>query len=187
MPFRRAQTRRRSVGQTSCRSVFGGTHRRDLRRPKGSRSVDEKSLQQFQACMDNVSQPLLAAMQFRRAGGAALATTEQGADPARSLSLRGHSTSSTGEISTPNWRDRMFHRAHRAKAAERPHANSSPPSIAGERPCVICRQSTSSWGQRGRAKLARIYHRRSTATGSSQNYRVMFRSSFHTSTSANPG
>ena len=70
----------------------------------------------------------------------------------RSLS---HATARAGRSLRPTGATEVAPARH-AKAAERPHA-CAPPSIAGQVQRA-CRQSLA-WGKRGRAKLARIYHR----------------------------
>ena len=114
-----AQTRR-AVGQTRA-GRGGGTHRRDLRRPKGPDvSVLASS---SSTCMIN-SPPLHGDVQFRL-HRIALALLERGVDPA---DFSRHCSSR--KISTP-----IVAPARHAKAHERPHG--APPSIAGQVPAGL--------------------------------------------------
>ena len=85
-----------AVGQTRA-GRGGGTHRRDLRRPKGPKVC--LGLQQFHL-HGQLSDPLHGAIQF--ACTIALALLERGVD--RTIAFSRHCSSR--KISTPNWRDR---------------------------------------------------------------------------------
>ena len=131
-----------AVGQTRA----GGTHRRDLRRLKGRRS--RLGLQQFHL-HGQLSDPLHGAIQSA-CTGSPLRLSEASIPP---IAFSRHCSSR--KISTPNWRDRSAPARH-AKAANDLTLARHRPSLAKSQ--RACRQSLA-WGKRGRAKLARIYHR----------------------------
>ena len=153
-----------AVGQTAGRG--GGTHRRDLRRPKGPRSPSWPPAFHLHG---QLSDPLHGAIQFRL-HRIALALLERGVDPAG----RFLATARAGRSLRPTGATEVAPARH-AKAAERPHA-CAPPSIAGQVPAGLpakpgCVDEPSS----------RICHRPINSNFFSK-LSVMFRSSF---TSAN--
>ena len=124
-----------AVGQTRA-GRGGGTHRRDLRRPKGPK-VSVKLHGQLSDPLHGLS---------FRLHRIALALLERGVDPAdRFLTplLR------AGNL-TPNWRVRSCTGRH-AKAAD--DLTCAPPSIAGQVPAGL------PWPGENVRTLARIYHR----------------------------
>ena len=136
-----------AVGQTRA-GRGGGTHRRDLRRPKGPQvSVLASS---SSTCMVNSPIRFMALSSSACTGSPLRCLSEAPIPP---IAFSRHCSSR--KISTPNWRDRSCTARH-AKAAERPHA-CAPPSIAGQVPAGL--PAKPGLGKRGRAKLARIYHR----------------------------
>ena len=94
-----------------------------------------------------LSDPLHGAIQFRL-HRIALALLERGPIPPIAFSRH----CSSRKISTPNWRDRSCTGSSRKRQNVTLARHRSPKSQRA------CRQSLA-WGKRGRAKLARIYHR----------------------------
>ena len=136
-----------AVGQTRA-GRGGGTHRRDLRRPKGPKvSVLASS---SSTCM--VNSPIRFMALSSRLHRIALALLERGVDPPVAFSRHCSSRSSTRRPGSSR------------KSAERPHA-CAPPSIAGQ--VRACRQSLA-WGKRGRTRPHLPPHQQQL---SSQNYR----------------
>ena len=143
-----AQTRRQAVGQTRA-GRGGGTHRRDLRRPKGPKvSVLASS---SSTCMVNSPIPLHGAIQFRL-HRIALALLERGVDPAdRFLTPLLEPEDLYAQLAR-----QKLHRLVTQKPQNDLTLARHRPSLAKSQ--RACRQSLA-WGKRGRAKLARIYHR----------------------------
>ena len=113
-----------AVGQTRA-GRGGGTHRRDLRRPKGPKvSVLASS---SSTCMVNSPIRFMALSSSACTGSPLRCLSEASIPP---IAFSRHCSSR--KISTPNWRDRSC-TGSSAKAAERPHA-CAPPSIAGQVP-----------------------------------------------------
>ena len=144
-----------AVGQTRA-GRGGGTHRRDLRRPKGP-DVIRLGLQQFHL-HDQLPDPLHGDVQFRHSTEIALAFLERGIDPGESCLHRRHCSSR--KISTPNCRDTQFHR-HRHR--NKPQGNltlGASPSTAGQVPAMACSAKPMARGKRGRARSSpSVYHR----------------------------
>ena len=149
-----------AVGQARA-GRGGGTHRRDLRRPKGPKvSVLASS---SSTCM--VNSPIrFMALSSSACTGIALALLERGVDPADRFL---HAHCSSRKISTPNWRDRSCTGSSR-KAAERPHA-CAPPSIAGQVPAGLPAKPGlgKTWTSQARPHLPQAHQQQL----SSQNYR----------------
>ena len=134
-----------AVGQTRA-GRGGGTHRRDLRRPKGPKvSVLASS---SSTCMVNSPIRFMALSSSACTGSPLRCLSEASIPP---IAFSRHCSSR----STPNGATEVAPARH-AKAAERPHA-CAPPSIAGQVPAGL--PAKPARGKRGRAKLARIYHR----------------------------
>ena len=159
-----------AVGQTRA-GRGGGTHRRDLRRPKGPKvSVLASS---SSTCMVNSPDPLHGAIQFRL-HRIALALLERGVDPAGRFS---HATARAGRSLRPTGATEVAPARH-AKAAERPHA-CAPPSIAGQVPAGLPAKPGlgKTWTSQARPHLPQAHQQQL----SSQKLSVMFRSSLDTS------
>ena len=133
----------------------GGTHRRDLRRPKGP-DVSVLASMQFHL-HDQLPDPLHGSCRrgrrarLHRIRAASLRSLSEASIPAIAFSRH----CSSRKISTPNCRDKVPPARH-AKAAGQPHACASP-STAGQVPAGL--PAKPGRGKRGRAKLALVYHR----------------------------
>ena len=137
-----------AVGQTRA-GRGGGTHRRDLRRPKGAEGL-RLGLQQFHL-HGQLSDPLHGAIQFRL-HRIALALLERGVDPAdRFLTPLLEPEDLYAQLAR-----QKLHRLVTQKPQNDLTLARHRPSLAKSQ--RACRQSLA-WGKRGRAKLARIYHR----------------------------
>ena len=157
-PPQAAQTRR-TVGQTRA-GRGGGTHRRDLRRPKGPKvSVLASS---SSTCMVNSPIRFMALSSSACTGSPSL--LERGVDPA-------------DRFLTPLLEPEDLYRptgatevapARHAKAAERPHA-CAPPSIAGQVPAGLPAKPGlgKTWTSQARPHLPQAHQQQL----SSQNYR----------------
>ena len=144
-----AQTRTQAVGQTRA-GRGGGTHRRDLRRPKGPKGL-RLGLQQFHL-HGQLPDPLHGDVQFRLTGSPLRSLSEASIPPIAVLTPLLEPEASL----TPNWRDKSStgspRKSRRATSRLRAtvHRWPSPSGPAGE---------SLAWGKRGRAKLALVYHR----------------------------
>ena len=160
-----------AVGQTRA-GRGGGTHRCDLRRPKGPKvSVLASS---SSTCM--VNSPIrFMALSSSACTGSPCTCLRRGVDPADPPD---RATARAGTSLRPTGRDRSCSPARHAKAAERPHA-CAPPSIAGQSQRA-CRQSLA-WGTTVDEPSSPAFTTGpSTATFFSK-LSVMFRSSLDTS------
>ena len=142
-----------AVGQTRA-GRGGGTHRRDLRRPKGPKvSVLASS---SSTCMVNSPIRFMALSSSACTGSPLRCLSEASIPP---IAFSRHCSSR--KISTPNWRDRSCTGSSRKSRSSRLRA-----TIAGQVPAGL--PAKPGLGKTGRAKLARIYHR---PMQPSQNYR----------------
>ena len=155
-----------AVGQTRA-GRGGGTHRRDLRRPKGPK-VSVLASSSFHL-HGQLSDPLHGAIQFRL-HRIALALLERGVDPAdRFLTPLLEPEDLYAQLARQ--------KLHRLVSAERPHA--APPSIAGQVPAGLPAKPGlgKTWTSQARPHLPPA-HQQSTFFSKLS---VMFRSSLDTS------
>ena len=147
-----------AVGQTRA-GRGGGTHRRDLRRPKGPKvSVLASS---SSTCMVNSPIRFMALSSSACTGSPLRCLSEAAIPPGFLTPLLGR------KISTPNWRDRSCTGSSR-KSRRTPHA-CAPPSIAGQVPAGLPAKPGlgKTWTSQARPHLPQAHQQQL----SSQNYR----------------
>ncbi len=144
----------------------GGTHRRDLRRPKGPDvSVLASS---SSTCMINSPDPLMA-MSSSRLHRIALRSLSEASIPAIAFSRH----CSSRKISTPNCRDKSFHGSPRK--SRRATSRCASPSTAGQVPSGPAGETWpgKTWTSQARPRLPQAHQQQLC----SQKLSVMFRSS----------